>query len=50
MGIIGRVLGKARRSTGTSSPARTGRTGRRGTPARGGTGRGGGMISRLLRR
>lgn len=49
MGIIGRLLGSARRSTATPT-ARTGRTRRRGTPTTTGTRRGGGLLSGLLRR
>lgn len=51
MGIIGRVLGSARRGTGTTTPAaRTGRTGRKGTPTSNSAGRTGGKIAGLLRR
>lgn len=50
MGIIGRVLGTARRTATT--PARTGRAGRRGPVAttRPAGARSGGLLSGLLRR
>jgi|GEM_PF-3688674 len=52
MGIIGRLLGSARRgtATGTAPTGRSGRTGRKGTSSATGTGRGGGLLSGVLRR
>lgn len=48
MGIIGRLLGQARRGAATSARTTpTAGTGRRGTA---GTGRSGGLLSSLLRR